>query len=89
MLEDRDAAVVLKVFIQAHAVAAFPQDAGQRRLANLDRLAAQVRAIQLQQVKGVQERLGLVLSPAEHMEPRYTSLVAAHKPHRRLGMTAP
>jgi hypothetical protein len=51
---------VLEVIIQRDARAALAQDAGERRLADLDRLPPQVRAIQLQQVEGVQERLGLV-----------------------------
>jgi hypothetical protein len=39
---------------------ALAQDAGQRSLAHLDRLSAQVRAVQHQQVEGVRERLRLV-----------------------------
>jgi hypothetical protein len=66
------------VLVQAHAVAAFPQDAGQHRLAHLDWLATQVRAVQFQQVKGIEERLGLVPASAEHMEGSHTPLVAAH-----------
>ena len=42
--------------LEAQAVAAFPQDASQRRLAHLDRLSAKVIAIQLQKVEGVEER---------------------------------
>ena len=45
-----------------------PQGCPQRRLAHLDGLAAQVRAIQLQQVEGIQERIWLVPASAEHME---------------------
>jgi len=51
---------VLQVFIQAHAVPGLAQDARQRRLADLDRLPPQVRAVQLQQVEGIQKRLRLV-----------------------------
>ena len=42
--------------LEAQAVAAFPQDASQRRLAHLDRLSAKVIAIQLHKVEGVEER---------------------------------
>ena len=40
---------------RAHAVAGLAKDAGQRRLAHLDRLPPQVRPVQLQQVEGVEE----------------------------------
>jgi hypothetical protein len=42
---------VLKMLVQTHAVAALPQDAGQRRLAHLDRFRSQIRAVQLDQVR--------------------------------------
>ena len=51
---------MLQVFIQAHAVPGLAQDARQRRLADLDRLPPQVRAVELQQVEGIQKRLRLV-----------------------------
>ena len=51
---------VLKMLVQAHAGAALPQDARQRRPAHLDRLPPKVIAVQLQQVEGVEECLGLV-----------------------------
>jgi len=46
VLEDHEAAVVLQVFVQAHAVSRFPEDARQRRLAHLDRLSAKVITVQ-------------------------------------------
>jgi len=55
--EDDIALRVLQVFVQAHSGTALPQDAGQCRLAHLDRLTPQVRAIQLQQVESVGFRL--------------------------------
>ena len=60
MLEDDGALLVFEVLVQAHTWPALSQDACQRRLAHLDRLPPQVRAIQLQEVEGVEERLGLV-----------------------------
>ena len=57
--ETPSARSVFQVLVQAHAVTAF-EDAGQRRLAHLDGPVAQVRAVKLQQVEGVEERPGLV-----------------------------
>ena len=51
VLEHREAAVVLQVLVQAHAVLGFAQDARQGRLAGLDGLAAQVRAVQFSRSK--------------------------------------
>ena len=48
------------------------QQAGERRLAGLERLAPQVLAVELQQVEGEQEHvrpLGLAAQPLEHREP--------------------
>ena len=69
---------MLQVLVQAHTRPALAQDAGQRRLAHLDRLPAQVVAVQLQQVEGVEERLRLVPAVAEQLEGGQPPLVAAH-----------
>src|SRR4051794_3836500 len=42
VLEDRQTAIVLKVLVQADAMAAISKDTGQGRLADLDRLVPQV-----------------------------------------------
>ena len=52
MLEHSQPAVVLQVHVQPHAVPSLAQDAGQRRLAHLQRLAPQVLTVEFQQVKG-------------------------------------
>jgi hypothetical protein len=57
-------------------VAAPTQDARQRRLADLERHAPQIRAVQLEQVEGVEEGVGLVAA-AEDIEPGEPALVAA------------
>ena len=44
---------VLEVLVEPHAAAALAQDARQRRLADLERLAGQVYALYLQQVEGI------------------------------------
>jgi hypothetical protein len=69
---------MLKVLVQAHSGTALAQDARQRRLAHLDRFSAQVCAVQLQQVEGIQEGLGLVPAVTEHVEGRRALFVAAH-----------
>ena len=51
----RQAAVVLEVLVEAHAQPALAQNAGQRRLAHLQRLTAQIRAVQIEQVEGIEE----------------------------------
>jgi hypothetical protein len=78
VLEDGKAAFVLQMLVQAYAVPALPQDAGERRLADLDWLPAYVGAVQLQQVERIQERLRLVLTVAQNMEGSHAPLVAAH-----------
>ena len=57
---------------------ALAQDARQRRLADLDRLAPQVGAVQLQQVEGIEEGVDLVAAAAQDVEPGEPALVAAH-----------
>jgi hypothetical protein len=69
---------MFQVLVQPHAGTALAQDAGERRLAHLERLAPQIRAVQLQQVEGVEKRLRLVASAAENVEPGESVLVAAH-----------
>ena len=46
---------MLEVLVKAYTVATLAQDAGQCRLADLDRLPAHVGAVQLQQVEGEEE----------------------------------
>ena len=43
---------MFEVFVESHAVSALAQDAGQGRLAHLDRLPAHVGAVKLQEVEG-------------------------------------
>ena len=78
MLEHSQPAVVLQVHVQPHAVPSLAQDAGQRRLAHLQRLAAQVLTVEFQQVKGVEKRHSLVPTTAEEIEPGQSTLIAAH-----------
>ena len=68
MLKNRQAAVVLQVLVQPHPGTDLAQDAGERRLADLERLAPQIRAVELQQVEGVEKRLRLVASAEENVE---------------------
>ena len=52
MLEDNGTLRMLHVLVQAHTWPARAKDAGERRLAHLDRLSAHVGTVQLQQVEG-------------------------------------
>ena len=67
-----------QVLVEPHARSALAQDARQRRLARLNRLAAQVGAVQLQQVEGIEEGVHLVPAAAQDVEPGEPALVAAH-----------
>ena len=66
------------MLVQAHAVPALAQDAGQRRFAHFDRLTPQVRAVQLQKVEGVEERLSLIPPMPKQLEGCHPLLVAAN-----------
>ena len=76
--EDDIALRVLQVLVQPQAWAALAQDARQRRLSRLERLAAQVGAVQLEQVEGIEEGDRLVAAAAQDVEPGERALVAAH-----------
>ena len=67
-----------QVLVEAQAGLGLAQDARQRRLAGLERLAPQVGAVQLQQVEGVEERRCLVAAAAQDVEAGEPVLVAAH-----------
>ena len=53
-------AVALDVVIEPNAMASSNQDGGQRRLADVERVAAAIVAVQLNQVEGIQEHAGVV-----------------------------
>ena len=66
------------MFIQPQARQTSAQNAGEGRLARLDRLPPQVRAIEFEQVEGIEEHVvafALTTKPFEHREP---ILVAGH-----------
>jgi hypothetical protein len=79
VLENRQPAVVREVPVQAHAGAAATEDTDQSGLADLDGLAAQVRAVEFQQVEGIEEGVHFVAPAAENVELGEPALVAAHK----------
>jgi hypothetical protein len=68
VLEDDVALGMLQVLVQADTWSALAEDARQRRFAHFDRLSPEVRAVQLQEVEGVQEGLGLVPTMTEQLE---------------------
>jgi hypothetical protein len=55
VLKNDHALRMFKVFVQPLARSGLPQDACQRRLADFERLAPQIRAVQLQQIEGVEK----------------------------------
>jgi hypothetical protein len=54
VLEHDGAFRVLHVLVQAHAGAALPQDARQRRLAHFKWFPTKIRAVELQQAEGME-----------------------------------
>ena len=50
------------MLVQTHAVPALAQEAGERRLARLDRLSPHIKAVHLQQVEGEQEARAFVFA---------------------------
>ncbi len=67
MAED-DRAVVLDVIIEPDAIASLGQNIGQCRLADFERIVAQVVAVQLDQVEGVQEHAVIVAPVAMRLK---------------------
>jgi hypothetical protein len=57
---------------------ALAKDASQRRLAHLNRFPPKVRAVQLQQVEGVEECLGLVPPMPQELERSHSLLITTH-----------
>ena len=78
MLENDGALRVFEVLVEAHTWSALPQDACQRRLSHLDRFPTQVRAVELQQIEGVEESLRLGPPVPEQLEGGQPPLIAAH-----------
>jgi hypothetical protein len=69
-------AVALDVVIEPNAMASSNQDGGQRRLADVERVAAVIVAVQLNQVEGIQEHAGVVSAVTDALEARHSALVA-------------
>jgi hypothetical protein len=68
---------VLKVVVKTYSVTCLAQNAGQHGLANLNRLPAQIGAVESEQVEGVQEGDCLVAAPAQHVKPGEPALITA------------
>jgi hypothetical protein len=78
VLEDRDAVRMIEVFVQPDPMAGLPQDAAQGGLAHLNRFPPKVRAVQFQQVEGLEQGHGLV--PAQDMEGHAPVVTEHHLP---------
>ena len=87
MLEHGQPIRMLQVLVQPHPVPNLAQDAGQRGLTHFKGLSAQVLTVKFQQIKGVQERLGLILTAAEDIKPGQPTLITAH--HLAVDQTGP
>ena len=78
---------MLQVLVETDAEPALTQDARERCLADLQRFPAQVSTVQLQQVEGVEERLGPLSGLVVHLcggcgyvEPRNASPIPQDAP---------
>src|SRR5262249_2698417 len=69
-------AVAFQMLVEAQAKASFGQHTSKRGLADLNRIAPQVVAVQLDQVEGVQERAVIMAAVANEIE-RGNALVIA------------
>ena len=74
VLED-DGAVTGEMLIVGDAVLDATQQMGERRLATLQRLAAKVLTVQLDQIEGAQHGGMIVKAPAESVEYREAALI--------------
>ena len=64
------------MLIEANAGRAATQQAGERSLANFNRFAPQVLAVELQQVEGVQEDVRACGLFAQSLEHRHAAIIA-------------
>jgi hypothetical protein len=69
-------AVALHVLVEPNAMTNPGQDGGQRGLADFERLAAEIVAVELNQIEGVQEHAGVVSAVTDTLEAGYAALVA-------------
>jgi hypothetical protein len=79
MAEHHFAVLMLKVLIQPQARTGLGQDGGERGLPHLKRVAAEVVAVQFDQVEGVQEDAGVIAPVADAVEAWHLVIVAAYR----------
>ena len=80
MLEyDLGGVVDLQMFNQPNAGARVPQEPCQCDLPPLDRLPAQILAVELQKIKGVQDRDVIIGALPQHLEYCQPAVVADHR----------
>ena len=75
--EHGEPGVVRQVLVQPYAGPAFPQNAGERGFAALNWLAAQILAVEFEEIEGEEEGVRLVATAAQDVEPGQPALVAA------------
>ncbi len=69
-------AVIFDVVIEPNTVTSIGQKIGKRRLADLERIAAEIVAVQLDQIEGIEEHPGVVPVVTDAVEARHSALVA-------------
>ena len=76
------------MLVDPNAGAAPAQERGQCGLTDLQRIAAQVVAVELDQVEGVQEHGFVVAALAQPVEARHPVVVAGHRLYATRGILA-
>jgi len=72
------AAVLLNMFNQAQAMPRALKKGDQRILTRLDGMTAKIAAVELHQIKGVQERAVIVAAATQHLEVGQTVVIGHH-----------
>ena len=78
-MREHDVAAMREMLVELHPRQRSAQQAGQRLLAHLERLAPQVVAVELQQIEGDENDVLVVATMPQHLKSRHPILVAAHR----------
>jgi D-serine deaminase-like pyridoxal phosphate-dependent protein len=81
-------AVAFDMLVEPNAGPGFGHDRCERRLADLERIAAEIVAVQLNKVEGIQEHNGVVSAVTDAIEIRHSSIVAGAKTLECTGQSA-
>ena len=78
-VREDNVAAMREMLVELHPRQRSAQQAGQRLLAHFERLAPQVVAVELQQIKGDENDVLVVAAMPQHLKSRHPVLVAAHR----------